>query len=141
MSTVARIVGHYSGSGTWHDSAGQTGNYQVAQDIRETPNGFEVAFKHRFDDGKITDSRFEMRWVASRLFRVEADGKPVGHGYWLGDYCHYHLEPGGRFVEAGYLVHGNGLKAYGSSSRNADGNYVAWHEELHRRDAERAERP
>lgn len=140
MSTVARIVGHYAGSGTWHDSAGQSGAYQATQRIHETANGFELSFVHRFDDGRVTESRFEMRWIAPRLFRVQSDGVEVGHGYWLGDYCHYHLEPPGRFVEASYHVHGEGLKVYGSSSRNAEGNYLAWHEELHRRPAPASER-
>ena len=132
MSTVARIVGHYSGSGTWHDAAGHSGGYQITQSIHETANGFEVAFKHRFDDGRVVEARFEMHWVASRLFAVHVAGQPGGHGYWLGDYCHFHVEPGGSFVEVSYLVHGEGLRTYGSSTRNADGNYIAWKEVLRR---------
>jgi hypothetical protein len=140
MSTVARIEGHYAGSGTWHDSVGKSGNYQVTLSIQESANGFELVFRHRFDDGSVTDGRFAMHWIASRLFSVTADGRPSGHGYWLGDYCHYHVEPPGRFVEASYLVHGDGLRVYGSASQNADGNYVAWHEDLHRREGPPAER-
>ena len=52
----------------------------------------------------------------------------------------YHVEPSGRFVEASYLVHGDGLRVYGSASQNADGNCIAWHEDLHRREAPPTER-
>lgn len=139
MSTVSRLVGQYVGSGTWHDSAGKSGSYQITQSIDETPNGFGVSFKHRFEDSSVVEATFDMHWVASRLFAVHVAGRPVGEGYWLGDYCHYRFQSDDRLVEAGYLVHGDGLRTYGSSSKNAQGNYIAWHEELHRRGSVNAE--
>jgi hypothetical protein len=39
---------------------------------------------------------------------------------------------GEAFVEATYRLEGDTLDVSGSSSRNADGNYIAWRERLHR---------
>ena len=49
-------------------------------------------------------------------------------------YCHYHLQMGDRFVEASYRFGADTLEVFGSSIRNAEGNYIAWKEVLHRKD-------
>ena len=36
------------------------------------------------------------------------------------------------FVEASYRASGDDLQVFGSSSRNAEGNYIAWTETLRR---------
>ena len=43
-------------------------------------DGFEIAFKHDFDDGTVVDARFRMIWIAPNLYRVETSGAVLG---WL----------------------------------------------------------
>jgi hypothetical protein len=135
VNSIERFVGTYEGNGTWHDSAGKSLAYRVQQTSLPTPYGFEIAFKHVFDDGTVTDARFNMTWVAPHIFRVDVSGTPVGHGYVFDTYCHYHLQIGEAFVEASYRSNADGVEVFGSSTRNADGNYIAWRETVRRRAA------
>ena len=75
-----------------------------------------------------------MTWVAPHMFRVDVSGEPVGHGYRFDAYCHYHLQIGDRFVEASYRFGADTLEVFGSSTKNAEGNYIGWKEVLHRKD-------
>ena len=135
MTTIDRLAGTFTGVGTWYDSAGKSASYRVRQTNRVTSDGFEVAFKHDFDDGTVVDARFAMSWLTRNLFRVDVGGSAVGNGYVFDNYCHYHLKPGNAFVEASYRVNGDALDVWGSSSANAEGNYIAWNEALRRVDA------
>jgi hypothetical protein len=132
MPTDDRILGRYEGSGTWYDAAGKSLGYRIAQVNRPTDQGFEIVFKHDFDDGSAGEARLTMVWIAPYLLRVDTSGRPIGNGYCFADYCHYHLKVGGAFVEASYRILADGLEVYGSSSRNAEGLYIAWHETLRR---------
>ena len=135
MNNIERFLGTYEGAGTWHDAAGKSLAYRVQQTSLSTANGFEVAFKHQFDDGTVTDARFSMTWVAPHIFRVDVSGMPVGHGYIFDAYCHYHLKVGDAFVEASYRSSAETVEVFGSSTKNADGNYIAWQEIIRRRAA------
>ena len=130
MNNIDRFLGTYQGSGSWHDSVGGSARYAIRQTNAATENGFEVAFNHDFDDGTVVDARFTMTWIATNIFRVDAAGAPIGHGYVIDDVCHYHMKAGDRFIEASYRVTANGLHVLGSSSTNADGNYIYWTEGL-----------
>ena len=132
VNTIDRISGTYAGAGTWHDAAGQSMAYRVVQTNRATEHGFDVSFTHDFDDGSVVNARFNMTWVAPFLFRVDVGGSPVGNGYLFDDYCHYHMKVGGAFVEASYRSMGDELEVYGSSTKNAAGQYIAWKEALRR---------
>ena len=124
------LAGIYEGTGEWFDSSGKSSTYTVRQTNAATPDGFEIAFKHDFADGTVVDARFQMTWVAPRIFRVSTAGAPLGHGYLLDDYCHYHLETGKAFVEASYRITGGRVEVFGSSTKNAEGHYIAWRETL-----------
>ena len=126
------LAGIYEGTGEWFDSSGKSSTYTVRQTNAATPDGFEIAFKHDFADGTVVDARFQMTWVAPRIFRVSTAGAPLGHGYLLDDYCHYHLETGKAFVEASYRITGGRAEVFGSSTKNAEGKYIAWRETLRR---------
>jgi len=126
------LAGIYEGTGEWFDSSGKSSTYTVRQTNAATPDGFEIAFKHDFADGTVVDARFQMTWVAPRIFRVSTAGAPLGHGYLLDDYCHYHLETGKAFVEASYRFTGGRVEVFGSSTKNAEGKYIAWRETLRR---------
>lgn len=132
MSDIETIAGDYNGSGRWCDSAGKSGTYRVRQTIRVQPGGLAISFRHDFDDGTVTDARLTLIQVAPGIYRVAIMEAPVGHGSWLDGMLHYHLEVGGKFVEVGYRPGGNDLRVSGSSTKNAEGNYVAWTERLGR---------
>ena len=132
MTVLESLAGIYEGTGEWFDSSGKSSTYTVRQTNAATPDGFEIAFKHDFADGTVVDARFQMTWVAPRIFRVSAAGAPLGHGYLLDDYCHYHLETGKAFVEASYRITGGRVEVFGSSTKNAEGKYIAWRETLRR---------
>jgi hypothetical protein len=42
------------------------------------------------------------------------------------------LEAGQKFVEVGYRLNGNDILVSGSSTKNAEGNYIVWVERLRR---------
>lgn len=133
MTIIREILGTYEGSGKWHDSAGTSMGYTSRQINRLTSTGFEVEFKHHFDDGSLTDARLLMTWLTPAIFRVDMGNNPVGHGYCLGDCCNFHIKAGEAFVEVSYRPQDSGLLVHGSSTKNADGNYIAWHENLQKK--------
>lgn len=126
------ISGRYIGSGIWHDAQGQSLRYVVAQTNRFTAEGFDVEFTHDFADNTQVRAHFEMTWMTPFLFRVNIGASQVGHGFCLANACKYHIKTGEAFVEVSYHPTADRLEVYGSSSRNAEGNYIAWHEELRR---------
>jgi hypothetical protein len=71
-----------------------------------------------------------MTWVAPNIFRVEVSGASVGHGYLFDSHCHYDLQVGDAFVEASYRSAADTLEVSGSSTKNAEGHYIAWKETL-----------
>ena len=129
---IERIRGTYQGTGEWYDSAGKSMAYRVSQTNCVTADGFEIAFKHDFDDRTQTDARFVMTWIAPNLFSVRIGNNAVGHGYCIGNSCSYHIKTGDAFVEVSYRPDDQNLEVYGSSTKNAEGNYIAWHERLGR---------
>jgi hypothetical protein len=131
-STLEKLEGMFHGQGVWHDALDQSMTYTVHQMTRATIDGFEIAFKHDFADGTVVDGRFQMTWVTAHLFRVSVGGSPLGHGYVFDGFCHYHLETRTAFVEASYRVDGDIVEVFGSSTKNAEGNYIAWREVLRR---------
>lgn len=132
MKLNDNMLGRFCGTGRWHDTAGATQSYTIDQTNRLTPLGFVLSFEHVFEDATVIRAEFSMVWIAAPLFRLDIEGKPSGNGYVLEDYCHYHLQAGPAFVEASYLGSADGLRVFGSSSKNADGNYIAWSERLRR---------
>jgi hypothetical protein len=132
MSDIGAIVGEYRGLGEWYDSVGKSGTYEVVQTNRALADGLEVSFHHDFDDGSVTEAQLTLNNVAPKVYRVTIAGNAVGHGSWLDQTLHYHFDVGGRFVEAGYRPNGNELHVSGSSTRNAEGNYIVWVERLRR---------
>lgn len=128
--TAPGFIGTFAGRGTWYDAARKSGAYRIHQTTQLTPDGFEVAFKHDFDDGAVVEAKFSMTWSAPNLFRVDVAGAPVGNGYVFGPICHYHMKFGDKFVEVSYYSNGENLEVSGSSSTNAEGNYTAWKESL-----------
>jgi hypothetical protein len=132
MSTIERLSGTYAGSGRWHDALGQSQSYTIEQTNRVTADGFEIAFQHDFEDGSVIKADFALIAIAPSIFRLEMSGAAVGSAYVLDDYCHYCLKVGDAFVEASYRLTDNGLAVFGSSTKNADGSFIAWHEKLAR---------
>ena len=132
MTTVEGLIGTFDGSGAWYDSAGKSGTYRIRQTNASTPDGFEVAFTHDFDDATVVEARFTMTWIAANLFRLDVAGASVGNGYVFDTLCHYHMKFGDKFVEVSYALDADAVNVFGSSSTNAEGLYIAWKETLHR---------
>ena len=124
------LLGTFDGSGAWYDSAGKSAVYRIRQTNTPTADGFEVAFKHDFDDGTVVDAHFSMSWIAPNLFRLDVAGTAVGNGYVFGGVCHYHMKLGEKFIEVSYMPGADSVEVFGSSSTNAEGNYIAWKETL-----------
>ena len=129
---VEAICGSFEGTGTWHDAAGKSMAYTVKQTNRLITDGFEIEFKHDFADGSKTDAHFLMMWITPHLFQVRIGNNVVGNGYCIGNSCNYHIKAGEAFVEVSYRPDGQRLEVNGSSTKNAEGNYIAWHERLGR---------
>jgi hypothetical protein len=127
---IEHLLGTFVGKGRWHDSVGQSQSYHVQQTNRALAGGLELSFKHDFEDGSIVSATFALLPIAPALYRLEVADAVVGNGYLLDDYCHYHLKTGDAFVEASYRGTDDRVRVYGSSTKNADGNYIAWHEML-----------
>ena len=134
MKETDRFAGSYAGSGTWHDSTGTSSGYRIVQTNRVTDDGLEVSFKHDFDDGSVVEARIGLIRIAPFVFRAEINGSPVGNGYIFGGYCHYHMKVGEAFVEASYRLTDEGIDVFGSSTKNAAGDYIAWRESLLRQE-------
>lgn len=132
MTDIGAMAGEYEGVGQWYDSAGKTGAYQVTQANGVLTDGLAVSWHHAFDDGTVTAAQLTLSNLAPRIFRVAMAGTVVGHGSWLDETLHYHIEIGGKFVEVGYRSNGDELRVSGSSTRNAEGNYIVWVERLRR---------
>lgn len=132
MTSVEGLLGAFDGSGAWYDSAGKSATYRITQINVSTADGFEVAFKHDFADATVVEARLTMTWIAASLFRVDVAGASVGNGYVFEKMCHYHMKFGDKFVEVSYVAGSDTVDVYGSSSSNAEGNYIAWKETLRR---------
>ncbi len=126
------FVGTFSGAGMWHDATGKSAGYRIQQTNQATAVGLDVSFKHDFDDGSVVEAKFSLTWLVPHLYRVDISGAPVGNGYVFGDICHYHMKFGDKLVEVTYRAADEALLVLGSSSTNAEGNYIAWQETLHR---------
>jgi hypothetical protein len=129
---VDRLLGLYEGAGVWYDAARKSATYQIRQTNRATADGFEVTFRHDFDDSSFVEATFSMAWLVPHLFRVDISGAPVGNGYVFDNFCHYHMKFGDKFVEVTYQSSGAELAVFGSSTTTAEGNYIAWREMLKR---------
>lgn len=129
---AAPITGRFEGDGAWYDGAGKSQRYRVVQTGHAVAGGFEIAFTHHFDDGSVVEARFEMTWIAPFIFRVSTGGAELGHGHWFDDDCQYGIAVAERVVQVSYRLGGDECVTVGSSSRNAEGLYVAWHEHLRR---------
>ncbi len=128
------LAGSYMGQGRWRDDAGGEGAYHVTHNVEVTEKGPRVSFHHIFDNGDPdVEAAFNLEWSVSPLLAVKAGDAVIGSGYVAGALCHYTLQLGDKIVESTFQPHNGGLRVYGSSSKNADGNFIAWSEVLERR--------
>ncbi|MCA8899980.1 MAG: hypothetical protein KDA53_01885 [Hyphomonas sp.] len=128
---ITRLLGTYTGTGTWFEDSGRTCRYVISQTITRTPDGFRFAFHHTFEnDDPEVDAVFDMVWSTGPLFLLKAGGTELGRGYVLDGFCHYTVELPGNLVEVSCLKTETGLKVWGSASRNKAGHAIAWTETL-----------
>ncbi len=123
--------GNYEGSGAWIDIAGESKKYSVAQRIDVDGNKMKVVYTHDFyQENSKTSGEFVFEFSSETIFKVNMGGKTVGNGYVFGRYLHYHIQFGEVYVEVSYQADGEAILAHGSSTKNSQGNYIAWFESL-----------
>lgn len=133
LPEIDSFLGTYSGAGAWIDDAGESKPYGVHQSISISERGLTVDYTHDFyQEGSTTSGAFVLQRQGVSLLKVFMGGSALGHGYVFANYLHYYVKVGEVFVQAGYLVSPAGLEVNGSSSSNAQGRFIAWHESLQR---------
>lgn len=92
-----------------------------------------VDYTHEFhEEGSTTSGVFVLQPHGANLLKVFMSGKQAGDGYVFARYLHYYLKVGEIFVQVSYQASETGLDVHGSSSSNAQGRFIAWHERLRR---------
>jgi len=130
---TGELGGHYRGTGTWFDSAGGSMDYRINQTIRAERDDLRISFRHDFDDGSVVDADFVLRPVAPGIYVVRSGDEDIGYGHLVKGVLRYHLRAGDAVVEVSYHPGAPGeIETFGSSTVNADGNYIAWCETLRR---------
>ena len=131
---VDSLLGTFVGEGAWTDIAGDSKPYRITQTISLSGNDISVEFAHDFyEEGTAASGVFVFQRERESLLRVFMKSVAVGNGYMFGDYLHYYLKVGDIFVQASYQSTSSGLSVNGSSSSNAQGRFIAWHEDLKRK--------
>jgi hypothetical protein len=129
----AALAGIFVGLGAWIDITGESKPYRVTQTVSLTSNELTVEYAHDFyEEGTATSGAFIFQRQTDALLRVLMKGAALGNGYMFGDYLHYYIKVGDVYVQASYQITSSGLLVNGSSSSNAQGRFIAWHEELRR---------
>lgn len=133
LPDLGSLPGTYVGEGAWIDIAGDSKSYRVNQTVSVTSNDITVEYSHDFfEEGTATSGVFVFQRQTDALLRIFGKGAPLGNGYVFGNYLHYYIKVGEIFVQASYQVTPSGLSVNGSSSSNAQGRFIAWHEDLRR---------
>ncbi len=125
-------VGQYYGQGTWHQTDGSSGVYDVELFIENlTEAGFQIRFKHEFKNSDPdVNALFEMRWLTPVQFTVLAGTYEVGWGHAHDGFCHYCAKFGEIIVEVSLQLQKGALLVIGSSNTNSAGRATAWFETL-----------
>lgn len=132
LKEIETLAGNYAGSGAWVDTTGNSDYYSVRHAITSEAAAAEVAFVHEFNDGTSIEAQLRFEHSTGPIFDVHSEDGLVGHGYFEEGSLHYHMRAGEAYIEVSYRVVGDDLRIYGSSTRNAEGNYIVWLERLHR---------
>ena len=128
---LATFVGTFIGEGLWIDSAGESKRYEVQLVIGQETTRLLVSFTHRFvEEGNTTQGEFVFVFLSPDIFETLLNGVVVGNGYRFDHYLHFNIRIGEVFVETSYTRNGNTIAVRGSSTRNAEGRFIAWSEAL-----------
>ena len=131
ISSVTVFHGNYAGSGFWVDVAGESKRYRIAQTIDVRESEICIRYEHDFfEEGTKSQGTFVLLRASEQLLSVRVNGSQVGNGYIFGDVFHYHIRVGDAYVEVGYCITERGLLVTGSSTKNAQGRFIAWQETL-----------
>ncbi|MCB0182976.1 MAG: hypothetical protein KDE31_01865 [Caldilineaceae bacterium] len=130
---LAAFAGTYRGDGRWVDITGESKKYQIDQTIAYENNQLLVTYTHNFvEEGNSIDGEFAFAFVAETICicNVMMKGIAVGNGYCFGPYFHFNIQVGEIFVETSYTLTDGGIEVRGSSTKNAQGRFIGWHELL-----------
>lgn len=130
-SDRTRFAGRYRGEGRWLDIAGESKPYHVVMQISAAREQLTVTYTHDFyEEGSATNGEFVFVFSSDVIFATTMKGAEVGNGYLFDDYLHFNIRAGDIFVETSYQITPVGLQVRGSSTRNAQGRFIGWHERL-----------
>ena len=130
-SSLDPLVGTFTGEGRWVDIAGDSKPYRIRQSTTREGNRLVVRYAHEFfEEGNTIAGEIEFDFVSGSIFSVRMKGAHMGHGYLFQPYLHFNLKVGEIFVETSYELGASGLQVRGSSTSNAQGRFIAWHETL-----------
>jgi hypothetical protein len=130
MSGIA-FAWRYEGSGVWYDEAGKSQTYRRPNQYRDV-RWLRGRLQHHFADATVVEARFAMTRIGPFLLRVDAAAKPLGNGYCFDGSCHYHIMAGQAVVGVSMRATSDALDVHGSSTKNAEGLYIACRESLRR---------
>jgi len=93
-NTIGKMSGNYEGSGTgtirWKIDELQ----RSFRPIGQRADGFEMEFKHDFDDGPLPTRAPGNEWIAPFIFRLESFDSDRKRAIALIEYCDYHMKIG-----------------------------------------------
>jgi hypothetical protein len=126
-----QFLGSYTGAGYWVDETAVSKRYTIEQSCARATDGLAVQYVHDlYEENSKVQAELIFRPNNSMVFTVVMNAREVGHGYVFGDFLHFHIQLGPVFVEASYHVAGDKLLVRGSSTKNAQGNFICWLEAL-----------
>ena len=126
-----QFLGSYTGAGYWVDETSASKKYTIEQSCVRAADGLAVQYTHDlYEEKSEVRAELTFRPANSTVFTVLMNHREVGHGYVFGDSLHFHIQLGSVFVEVSYHVAGDKFFVRGSSTKNAQGNFICWSEAL-----------
>ncbi len=128
LAENALTNGHYTGRGQWHDSSGQTGEYDVQTVIDEQG----VSSTYEWGGGETRRFAMKLEPTGSKSFSVKLAEQSVGWMYCMDVQCHLDLifDANQNLEETLTFVDGKLYKLGSKSLPN--GSRVFWQEDLNR---------
>ncbi len=126
-----QFLGSYTGAGYWVDETSASKKYTIEQSCVRAADGLVVQYTHDlYEEKSEVRAELTFRPNNSTVFTVNMNNKEVGRGYVFSDFLHFHIQLGPVFIEVSYQIAGGKMFVRGSSTKNAQGNFICWAEML-----------
>ena len=128
-----QFLGSYTGAGYWIDETSVSKRYTIEQSCANAADGLAVQYAHDlYEEKSKVRAELTFRPNNGTVFTVLMNNMDVGRGYVFGDFLHFHIQLGPVFIEVSYQIAGDKMFVRGSSTKNAQGNFICWAEALDR---------